>query len=207
MTPRSLWASMVWPGKASITVTSFTIYTCREVIILTSHENLFFFFLPFMCPSPFPMAFLPCLSLLPSSLPPSCCLFISKPYLLGPDCKAHKYSTFPRSNLWMLFHHSVLLPHPIRNGARLYSGSLASTPWALHYQHGGLIFLSKILIIKGLPTVTLEPFMDSNLDRCWDPHLKRENFQIFHHEKVYLFQSNNPVIKRGEGKIGTGLEL
>jgi len=99
------------------------------------------------------------------------CLFIFKALPPSPDCKAYKYSIFPRSSLWMIFHYSVSLTHPIRNGARLSSGSLPSTPLSLHDQHGGLIFLSKVFIIKGQPTVTLEPFMDSNLDRHWDPHL------------------------------------
>lgn len=34
-----------------------------------------------------------------------------------------------------------------------------------------------------------------------------ENFQIFHDEKIYLFQGNNPGIRRGEGKLGMDLEL
>ena len=162
MTPRSLSASMVKPWKSRRHCDVIPhVHMQRSRYSDKSGDSS----LPFLCPSPLPRLFFH-ISLsfhLPSPL--SCCLFIFKALPPSPDCKAYKYSIFPRSSLWMIFHYSVSLTHPIRNGARVSSGSLPSTPLSLHDQHGGLIFLSKVVIIKGRPTVTLEPFMDSNLDR------------------------------------------
>lgn len=61
------------------------------------------------------------------------CLFF-KPYFLGPDCIAHKYSASLRRNLWMIFHHPVLFPRLIRDATILSWRLLPLSPWTLPSQ-------------------------------------------------------------------------
>ena len=119
MTPSSLLASMVkpWKNRRHCDIIPH-VHMQRSLHSDKSGDSS----LPFLCPSPLPRLFFH-ISLsfhLPSPL--SCCLFIFKALPPSPDCKAYKYSIFPRSSLWMIFHYSVSLTHPIRNGARLSSG-------------------------------------------------------------------------------------
>lgn len=135
---------------------------------------------------------------LPYPHPASCLCF--KPYLWGPDCIAHKYSTFPKSNLWMLFHYSVLFPRLIRNGARLFSGSFTSTPWACTYQHG-------VLIMKGLPLWLWSLWWIPTLMGQETPISKCENskYAVTRREDFPILGNSSGI--RREGKLGMDLEL
>lgn len=105
---KSLWAPhrRAQSDKSSLAGTLFPIYReSKRIEGEVTGQKTYFFFSSFLCVLP---SFYLSLCLLTTPILQPHLFF--KPYLLGPDCIVHTYSAFPRSNLWMLFHHPCCSP-------------------------------------------------------------------------------------------------